>query len=249
MLIESIIHRPKGTKVALAGGTYHFLPNHEGKHVAEVEDERDIATLLAIKEGFRPADGSVLSTAGELPVIEGAYFIFRGPQDAEAFADWLRAIPDMQTEPAEFVLLIDKIAAGEANLDGFALPEPRKDPISPASLLAGVRVPTELSSPPPPANSIVPNQADSPGSDAGGLQDTGDGGAGAAGGAGSDTDEEEDGDEEEEEEDHSPPPPPPSGDLDREALAKEYDELIGHRPNGRWSAEKIAAAIAEHKAG
>ncbi|PZU71055.1 hypothetical protein [Sphingobium sp.] len=248
MLIESIIHRPKGTKVALLGGSYHFLPNTEGKHVAEVEDDRDIATLLAIKEGFRPADGSVLSTAGELPVIDGAYFIFRGPQDAEAFQDWLRAIPDMLTEPAEFVLLIDKIAAGEANLDGFPLPEPRKDPISPASLFAGVRVPTELSSPPPPANSIVPNQADSPGSDAGGLQDTGDGGAGAAGGAGSDTDEEEeDGDEEEEE--HSPPPPPPSGDLDREALAKEYDELIGHRPNGRWSAEKIAAAIAEHKAG
>lgn len=247
MLIESIIHRPKGTKVALLGGSYHFLPNAEGKHVAEVEDDRDIATLLAIKEGFRPADGSVLSTAGELPVIDGAYFIFRGPQDAEAFQDWLRAIPDMMVEPAEFVLLIDKIAAGEANLDGFPLPEPRKDPISPASLFAGVRVPTELSSPPPPANSIVPNQADSPGSDAGGLQDTGDGGAGAAGGAGSDTDEEEDGDDEEE--DHSPPPPPPSGDLDREALAKEYDELIGHRPNGRWSAEKIAAAIAEHKAG
>ncbi|KFD27077.1 hypothetical protein [Sphingobium yanoikuyae] len=247
MLIESIIRRQGGSTVDLGSAKYHFRPDLEGRHVAEVDDPAHIATLLAIKEGFRPADGSVLSTAGELPVIEGAYFIFRGPQDAEAFADWLRAIPDMLTEPAEFVLLIDKIAAGEANLDGFPLPEPRKEPISPASLLAGVRVATELSSPPPPANSIVPNQADSPGSDAGGLQDTGDGGAGAAGGAGSDTDEEEDGDEEEE--DAPPPPPPPSGDLDREALAKEYDELIGHRPNGRWSAEKIAAAIAEHKAG
>ncbi|AYO76437.1 hypothetical protein [Sphingobium yanoikuyae] len=249
MLIESIIKRQLGTKVTLLAGTYHFRANAEGKHVAEVEDERDIATLLAIKEGFRLADGSILSTAGDLPVIEGAYFIFRGPQDIEAFHDFVRAIPDMQAEPGELVLLIDKIAAGEANLDGFPLPDPRKVPVSPASLLAGVRAPTELSSPQAPANSIVPNQADSPGSDTGGLQDTGDGGAGAAGGAGSDTDEEEEDGDEEDEEQQAPPPPPPSGELDREALAKEYDELIGHRPNGRWSAEKIAAALAEHKAG
>lgn len=33
--------------------------------------------------------------------------------------------------------------------------------------------------------------------------------------------------------------------LDREALAKLYDELFGHRPNGKWGAPKIKQLIDE----
>lgn len=36
--------------------------------------------------------------------------------------------------------------------------------------------------------------------------------------------------------------------LDREALAKQYAEKFGHRPNGKLSAEKIAAALKEEPA-
>jgi hypothetical protein len=242
MLIESIIRRPKGTKVDMGSAIYHFLPDADGRHVAEVEDQAHIIAILAIKEGYRPADGSVLAAASAVPVIEGPFFIVRGPQDIEAFGDWARAIPEMQDDPAEFVLLIDKIAAGEASLGGYAFPA--NEIPSPASASAGTRAARDTSPPPPPATTILPTaQSQQDSRIDGGSQSAGEGGAGAAGGAGSETAEEEDGEEEEEEAEAEA-----SGELDREALAKEYSELVGHRPNGKWSAEKIAAAIAEVKA-
>lgn len=237
MLIESIIQRPKGTKVTLSA-TYHFLPNAEGKHVAEVENEADIAALLAIKEGYRPANGSPVLIPSDTPVIDGPFFIIRGPQDIEAFGDWARSVPDMDSAPAEFVSLTDKIAFGEASLDGFPL-LPRT--ASPACEIADEpRVP-EHSPQAPAVNSIIPdqNQHFSPGGDPGGLQTAGDGGAGAAGGAGAETDQgalhgDDDAGESEQE-------------LDREALAKRYSEIHGHRPNGKWSAEKIAQVLSEQE--
>lgn len=256
MLIESIIKRQLGTKVTLRH-SYHFKPDDDGRHVAEVEDDADIAALLAIKEGFRPANGTLAVLSEALPLIEGAYFIIRGPQDMEAFLDWERSVPHMREEPLEFVALVDKIAIGEASLDGFQL-IPNE---TPARATAGVPSMAGPSPRPSADNSIMPTdqtQTASPSADTDGSQATGDGGADAAGGVGTDSDQAE---EDEDEEGDAPPPPPPppppptpppaapsAADLDREALAKEYDELIGHRPNGRWSAARIAEALAEHKA-
>lgn len=251
MLIESIIKRAKGTKITLRH-SYHFKPDQDGRHVAEVEDDADIAALLAIKEGFRPADGTIAILADALPNIEGAFFIIRGPQDIEAFGEWARSVPHMREEPLEFVALVDKIAIGEASLDGFPL-IPNE---TPARATAGVPSMAGPSPRPSADNSIMPTsqpQTASSSANTDGSQATGDGGADVAGDVGTDSDQ---ADEEEEEEAAPPPPPPPppppaapsATDLDREALAKEYDELIGHRPNGRWSAARIAEALTEHKA-
>lgn len=263
MLIESIIRRKSGTSVTLGESTYKFRVDDQGRHVADVDDQAHVATLLAIKDGFRLANASdAADIAAAIPSVAGAFFIFRGPQDAEAFRHFLLTIPDMcdDSDVEEMVLLIDKIAIGEASLDGHpfvALTEfPALDP----------RGSAEDTPPKPIATPIVPSgdntilpQDHSPkeGTDEGALtRDTsgsGDGGAGAADSAGTDSGEEQDDEGKEEEPAQYDDGLPaadlrPAAPLDREALAMEYDELFGHRPNGRWAAEKIAAAIAEKKA-
>lgn len=250
MLIESIIRRPKGTKIDLGRYSYHFLPDEQGRHVAEVDNETDVANLLAIKEGFRPADGSMPPSLNGMPLIDGPYFIVTGPQDMLALAQWCRVIPDMDLSPhdlPELISLGDKVAVGEAQLGGYRVPDDMptiEDLLSSAGYQRrGATAAREPSPPAPPTNSIIPidqSQPASPGSNADGLKAAGDGGTGAVGGAGADTATEEG--SEDDDDDAS------GGDLDREALAKQYDELVGHRPNGKWKAQKIAEAIAELQA-
>ena len=57
VIIESIIKRKAGTKIDFPTASYHFKPNDEGAHVAEVEDEAHIARLLSIPEGYRLYQG------------------------------------------------------------------------------------------------------------------------------------------------------------------------------------------------
>jgi len=236
MLIESIIRRKSGTKVELDGIEYHFTPGEDGRHVAHVGDNGHVATFLAIKEGFRPADSSLLLIQANGPTLEGPFFIIRGPQDIEAFADWARSIPDMQNDPSEFVLLVDKIAIGEASLGGFPLAE-KPTPPFPLPPLVGATAASEPSPPVPPTNTIVPDQQGQAGADHSDAE-AGQGGPGGAGDAGADTSDDEDGDEDED---------PPAVQLDREKLAQDYANRFGHRPNGKWSPEKIAQHLAEHQ--
>jgi len=250
MLIESIIQRPQGTRITLGQGAeaaeYHFRPDAEGRHVCVVEYQPHAAALLAIRDGFRCADGSAAGALTDAAFvadeIEGAFFIVRGPQDLQAFAHWVSAIPDMANEVSEYVLLIDKIAIGEANLGRHALPTDIPD-LS-LGLPQGDTPAPDLSPRAPATNTILPSDHHHEGaaSEHVGGAASGDAGAGAADGAGADPDA-EDGDDEDAEATKVP-----AGELDREALAKEYDELFGHRPNGRWTAEKIAAAIADKQA-
>ncbi len=53
MKIECTLARKGGTFVELDGRTYHFKPDDNLKHVAEVADEDHITRLLAIREGYR----------------------------------------------------------------------------------------------------------------------------------------------------------------------------------------------------
>jgi len=53
MLIESRIRRAKGTRVTLDGTEYHFTPNKDGVHVADVSNADHIDRFLAVPEGFR----------------------------------------------------------------------------------------------------------------------------------------------------------------------------------------------------
>lgn len=66
MKIESILKRHGGTTVDLGHATYHFAPesgNHDDPHVCDVEDEDDLAKLLAIPEGFRLARAAAARAA------------------------------------------------------------------------------------------------------------------------------------------------------------------------------------------
>lgn len=232
MLIESIIKRAKGTTVELDGVTYRFLPSadHDGRHVAEVEDQRHIARLLAITDGFRSADASYTPmTSGVVQEIDGFYFLFRGPQDIQAFQHWALSIPEMtDADPGEFeaTLLIDKIAMGDASLGGYPLaPEPT-DKMQPEAPSASIPPAPQSTSAASAGNSIMPtDHSQQEAHQEAGLDDAhaaGDGGGGA-GGAAADTAD------------------------DRETLAVRYADRFGHRPNGKWSAEKIAAVLAEQE--
>lgn len=63
MLIECLRHRPGGSVIDLDGALYHFRPDAQGRHVAEVEARAHISRLLAIPEGYRPADEPPASAA------------------------------------------------------------------------------------------------------------------------------------------------------------------------------------------
>ena len=62
MKIESLIKRKGGSVVEMdaPSRTYHFAPvsgKHEDPHVAEVEEQSHIRSLLRIREGFRVLEG------------------------------------------------------------------------------------------------------------------------------------------------------------------------------------------------
>ena len=66
--VESIIKRKAGTAVTFGATTYHFKPNDEGAHVAQVADEH-ADVLLGITEGYRlyKAAGSTKPAVSETP--------------------------------------------------------------------------------------------------------------------------------------------------------------------------------------
>ncbi len=53
MKIECILKRPGGTHAEIGGITYHFAPNADGAHVADVADNDHIQRFLGIPEGYR----------------------------------------------------------------------------------------------------------------------------------------------------------------------------------------------------
>ena len=53
MNIECILQRKGGTVVEMPGKTYHFAPQEDGKHVAEVTIEAHIERFLSIPEAYR----------------------------------------------------------------------------------------------------------------------------------------------------------------------------------------------------
>lgn len=63
MKIESIIKREGGTRVSLSGTNYHFKPDEEGRHVADVEQEAHVERFLSIPEGYRLAPSAAVAPA------------------------------------------------------------------------------------------------------------------------------------------------------------------------------------------
>lgn len=53
MKIECILKRQGGTHVDMGGVVYHFAPQPDGAHVADIEDNAHIQRFLGIPEGYR----------------------------------------------------------------------------------------------------------------------------------------------------------------------------------------------------
>lgn len=56
MKIECILKRAGGTQIVLGKTSYHFKPDDQDRHVANVEDADHIEILLRIPEGYQPLD-------------------------------------------------------------------------------------------------------------------------------------------------------------------------------------------------
>ncbi len=69
IIIESIIRRPGGSTVNIAGRNYRFEPDHEGRHVAVVEDPDHIARFLQVPEGFRMLTAAPAPAAQPVGVV------------------------------------------------------------------------------------------------------------------------------------------------------------------------------------
>lgn len=53
MKIECLLKRENGTVAEIDGVEYHFAPQADGSHVAEIEETAHIERFLAMPEGYR----------------------------------------------------------------------------------------------------------------------------------------------------------------------------------------------------
>lgn len=56
MKIECILKRQGGTRAEIGGIEYHFAPQADGAHVADVKDKAHIARFLSMPEGYAVYD-------------------------------------------------------------------------------------------------------------------------------------------------------------------------------------------------
>lgn len=144
MKIECILRRPGGTHVELPGKTYHFAPQEDGKHVADVAIEAHIERLISIPEAYRilrtttaetPAIFAPQADAPEIPMgdlaligcpgyqptyeIDGKVYaiesiIKRAFQDSGLTPENWNELPD-DTRAVKLDIILDGIAEGEIN--------------------------------------------------------------------------------------------------------------------------------------
>lgn len=65
--VESIIRREGGTRVTIGKTAYHFKPQADGAHVADVEDARHLSRFLGISEGYRVYDPELVDEPAPAP--------------------------------------------------------------------------------------------------------------------------------------------------------------------------------------
>lgn len=243
MKIECILRRPGGTKIQIAGADYHFKPeagNDGGPHVADVADEAHAKRLLAIREGYRPADSSSAALIA--------------PSVVQASDDALvLTVPQPPTESALVEVLTALGAADPHALLSIAWPDrfPAKDgepqanpPISP-----------------PPAPPVIPNAwaehpvdpvssgqlnpyvptpslvigAVAPASDAPANDD-----------ADGDDINEDNNDIDEDGEDEPGEAEKRLAAMDDAALRAEFERVVGRRPSGRAQRDTLMGQILSH---
>lgn len=85
MMIESLIRRANGTQVTLGGVKYHFAPDSNGLHVANVENQDHMAKFLAVPTGYRLVLDSGLESQNRVSVVTPAALY--GPQNVDPATD------------------------------------------------------------------------------------------------------------------------------------------------------------------
>jgi hypothetical protein len=69
MKIQCILKRTGGSHIELGGTNYHFAPQEDGRHIAEVTDEAHISRFLSIPEAYRVvADAPVAPALAAAPI-------------------------------------------------------------------------------------------------------------------------------------------------------------------------------------
>lgn len=146
MKIECILLRPGGTFVELPGKTYHFAPQDDGRHVADVKIDAHIERLLSIPEAYRllrtgkDEPETALVPADDKPVVpdldvtllgstshpatfvinEKAYtldgVVERAYLDSGLTAENWNDLDD-ETRATKIDLVLDAIEAGEIEID------------------------------------------------------------------------------------------------------------------------------------
>lgn len=101
MDIECILKREGGTKVTIGKTDYHFAPQPDGAHVADVQDDEHVQRFLGIPEAYKIYRGEkppaeVKKTAAE-PVLPAPVSAPVAPQGGEQVA-----LHGTSVHPSEF---------------------------------------------------------------------------------------------------------------------------------------------------
>lgn len=219
MKVESIIKRDPPTKITLGRATYSFAEDDQGRHVCEVKNSEHLARLLSITEGYRVViDGE-----------EGDPFVVQGYAGGALTTLASPVVVADGAEPLGAMGYPEVIDLG----DGTTVP--RADAILAAYRASGLSLSQwnnqlededraeaidgyldSLVAPPPVLEGelIEAGEGDAPAEPVG-------------------------------EATAEPSTPAEEGDEDpeREALAQQYEAKFGKRPHGKWSVEKIRAAL------
>lgn len=243
MKIECILRRPGGTTIHISGTGYHFKPeagNDGGPHVADVADEAHAKRLLAIREGYRPADSSsaALIAPKVAGLVDGAFVLtIAQPPTETALLEVLTALG--AADPAALLSIAwpDRFPAKQTPPAAAPAP-PASEPLpsAPESPLAAdfyVDDPRIVTSAPPsqPAPSMVIGAVD-PGStvpDDSTAQDP--------------DDDDDESDDDEGDDDVPSETAKRLASLDDAALRAEFERVVGRRPSGRAQRETMAAQI------
>jgi len=123
MLIESHIRRKNGSKISLGKDVYHFSPDKEGRHVAEVKNEEHIARLLSITECYTKVGEDLVEP--EVPeVIEPVLEMIPDEPSAD---DLLQVEEELDIEAQMCETIVGmKVSDASAELSGLSVAGLRK---------------------------------------------------------------------------------------------------------------------------
>ena len=87
MKIQLLLKRDGGSKIELGGKEYHFVPNDDGAHVAEVTDPAAIGRFLSISEHYKIYGETDMSAADVQSLIQQSKLDWEGAAQEDAGDD------------------------------------------------------------------------------------------------------------------------------------------------------------------